>query len=349
MKVTLYQRGNVWWAQKIIDGEKFRFSCRTTDKCEARIIANSKIMKVIRGEKPKPKPRKRFTVEMAFTLWEAQAGGLADSTRKLTRNALSIYLQSLGFSPSDDVEKVFSADALRAFQHREIEKLRGSKKQSRVRTVNSVSRTLRSMFGSRYSYGRKLPDSIAEFRACSLLKEARTTYNASKRKAPIEKAIAGLPALAETNRNAYLMGWLCLHAGLRKKEAACARWDWVGEEGLTVESTEEFTPKSGQSRFIPLSSANIAHLRAFRGEGDTILAGDFKTRYRQAGDVLSAFLRECGFDGVKTIHELRYHYGAQAATKLGLYQAQRYLGHSEPGVTARYYADLVEAKPVEIN
>lgn len=349
MKVTLYQRGGVWWGRKMIEGKTYYFSCGTADRCEARIVAQGKLLEILKGEKEvKTRKPKKVTVKAVYDAWEAQAGGLAESTRKLTRNALSLYLGSIGADMGDSIEEVFSGHSLRSFQRIEVGDLKGIKKQQRTRTVNSVSRTLRSMFSPRYDYGRPLPESIEEFRSAPLLKEARVTYRVDKRKDAIRKAIDGLPSLLEQDQNAYLMGWLCLHAGLRRNEAACARWEWVSDSGITVDSTEEFTPKSGQSRLIPLSAANIAHLRAFQGEGDTILAGDHNARYRAAGDVLSRFLRGCGFDGIKTIHELRYHFGAQVATKLGLYQAQRYLGHSEPGVTARYYADLVESKPVDI-
>ena len=74
------------------------------------------------------------------------------------------------------------------------------------------------------------------------------------------RVIAECEALKEDDPDAYLAYWLMLHCGLRRGEVAAAKWNWVNERGLHVRSDDSFQTKSGQSRLVPLSEAQIIHL-----------------------------------------------------------------------------------------
>jgi integrase len=83
--------------------------------------------------------------------------------------------------------------------------------------------------------------------------------------------------------------------------------------------------------------------------GQFVIAGEeLSTRcktirsYRCAAvfDSLVQWLRSRGISSNKPIHELRKEVGAHIATNDGLYQASRFLRHSDVSTTARHYIDL---------
>ena len=173
-------------------------------------------------------------------------------------------------------------------------------------------------------------------------------YSVSDMKEPIARVIDKCEALKDDDPDAYLAFWLMLHCGLPRVEVAAAKWDWVTERGVHVRSDDNFQTKSGQSRLVPLSEAQITHLRGFQGSNSFILGGAYSSRYRAHPDRLGRIIGRTGISGNKSVHELRKYYGANVATQLGLFAGQKYLGHHSPEITSRYYADLIHAKPVEV-
>jgi integrase len=65
-------------------------------------------------------------------------------------------------------------------------------------------------------------------------------------------------------------------------------------------------------------------------------------RCDQAHRTLVAWLRKFGIDDPKPCHRLRKEFGSFVSTTLGLFHAQRFLGHSSPNVTSDYYAGLTD-------
>ena len=113
-----------------------------------------------------------------------------------------------------------------------------------------------------------------------------------------------------------------------------------------------------------MSEEQVAHLRSFRKavtvrnrvgikttvepEEHIIPGGTGSHRYRYAADDFAQIIRDAGWKGHKSCHELRKYFEANVATQLGLFAAQKYLGYAGPEITLNYYSDLMYAKPVEV-
>ena len=161
------------------------------------------------------------------------------------------------------------------------------------------------------------------------------------------------------NPAAYSLLLLELGLGLRRLEADRARWSWIREdrEGrhfLEVQATDDFIPKSKESRIIPVESAILDALLEAKADDTYIVPAppprQRRTQVRrsmayrcdQAHRVLVAWLQALGVNDSKPCHALRKEFGSYVATNFGLFQAQRLLGHSSPEVTSKYYAGLTE-------
>ncbi len=62
-------------------------------------------------------------------------------------------------------------------------------------------------------------------------------------------------------------------------------------------------------------------------------------RAKEVAKRLIKWLREKGIRSQKPIHELRKELGSVITAKYGLFPASKVLGHANPGITAKYYAD----------
>jgi len=111
-----------------------------------------------------------------------------------------------------------------------------------------------------------------------------------------------------TDPDAYLAFWLMLHCGLRRGEVAAAKWDWLTERGLHVRIDDNFQTKSGQSRLVPLSEAQITHLRGFQGAYAFILSGAYTSRYRAHPDRVGRIIRRAGISGSKPASLMRPYF-----------------------------------------
>ena len=165
--------------------------------------------------------------------------------------------------------------------------------------------------------------------------------------------------------NAYAILLLELGLGLRRNEADKARWDWLisGPQRrfyLEVRAEADFTPKSKQSRIIPVDSQILGALKAIRDKGPFIVPGprpkrkraengprSFVYRCEEAHRLLVAWLRLRGIDDPKPCHRLRKEFGSYVATTFSLFHAQKLLGHSNPSVTSDYYAGLTDLPHLE--
>ena len=171
-------------------------------------------------------------------------------------------------------------------------------------------------------------------------------------------------ASKESNPAAYLAYYLQLHCGLRRGEAASTKWSLLTDDCLLLQCDDEFQTKSGKDREITLSEEQVAHLRSSRKavtvlnrvgikttvepEEHIIPGGTGSHRYRYAADDVAQIIRDAGWKGHKSCHELRKYFEANVATQLGLFAAQKYLGHAGPEITLNYYSDLMFAKPVDV-
>lgn len=159
----------------------------------------------------------------------------------------------------------------------------------------------------------------------------------------------------------YILLLLELGLGLRRHEADKAQWDWFfsdanGRHYIEVKATPYFTPKSKESRVIPVEQVLFDAIEATRNQvSPFIVPGRLPKRYDQTNTpknlvyrcdqhhrTLAYWLRQRGITDDKPCHLLRKEFGSYVATAFGLFHAQRMLGHSSPAVTEAFYAGLTQ-------
>ncbi|NUM55761.1 MAG: site-specific integrase [Candidatus Hydrogenedentes bacterium] len=143
-------------------------------------------------------------------------------------------------------------------------------------------------------------------------------------------------------RNIRLAIALMALAGLRKREACFARWEWIRWDTKIIEVSNhgEFTTKSRRNRTISMHDDLIAILAPHRrGEGyilEATRATNGKNRYRV--EFKKSFQRVCAIAGFKaTPHALRHSFASRhAVAGTSLHVIAGWLGHSSTSITERY-------------
>lgn len=164
------------------------------------------------------------------------------------------------------------------------------------------------------------------------------------------------PVYLDSEQSAALMvaakdqGWdteaycaLMLHAGLRDGEALAAMWEWIdwNRRTLTVQAGPDWQPKDKDARVIPLPSALAAILESRRADTGHILL-PFSPRYR--GLLRKPFekaAKAAGLDGKCSPHVLRKTFASRLAQAgISGLKIAAWMGHSDPAITSRHYANL---------
>lgn len=143
-------------------------------------------------------------------------------------------------------------------------------------------------------------------------------------------------------RNVRLAIALMALAGLRKREACFARWEWIRWDMklLVISSNAEFTTKNKRNRTISMHDELIGVLEPHRKEEGYILeetrASNGKNRYRV--EFKKSFQRVCKMAGVQaTPHELRHSFASRhAVAGTSLHVIAGWLGHSTTSITECY-------------
>lgn len=165
--------------------------------------------------------------------------------------------------------------------------------------------------------------------------------------------------LRQPHPQQYLALFLCLWAGLRRKEADLLMWSQVDFErgGIQVRRTPYFEPKTEESqRSIDLSPEAIDVLRSFKAGSTSpfVLDGsepnpaatyDFYRCDRTWRD-LHDWLRGKGVRQRKAIHSLRKESGSNIASEFGIEAARQHLGHRDIRTTSSHYVE--KKKRVEV-
>ena len=342
---TLFKRGNRYYARKMYLAKLYTVSLGTEIESEALLLAPERLLAKIGGPK-----LALGTVRKILLHFDGAAIHLRDSTKRCVHQHVGCYLNGIGETLDSPVASVFTKAAVRRFFTVRLEGKTHSDRNRASISANSVIRNTRSLFSARMleTYP-ELPDCVSEWRSVKLLPARMPQYTVADKKPLMKSVIARCRALKSSDPEAYKAFWLALHCGLRRGEIAAARWDWVTPHGILVQPGKSFTPKNGRSRLVPLSEDQIVELQSLKVPGsENIIDGPSESRSRHIPNRISKIMREEGFTGSKTLHELRKYYGANVATQHGLFAAQRYLGHESPTITSKYYADLIDMKPIEI-
>lgn len=158
----------------------------------------------------------------------------------------------------------------------------------------------------------------------------------------------------------YLALFLCLWAGLRRREADLLMWEQIDfKQGcIHIRRTAHFEPKTEESqRMIDLAPEAVDVLRSFK-KGSTsefVLKGALPNSaatydyYRCDSNWrdLNAWLRGKGVRQQKAIHSLRKESGSLIASSHGIEAARQHLGHRDIRTTSSHYVD--KKKRIEVS
>lgn len=158
----------------------------------------------------------------------------------------------------------------------------------------------------------------------------------------------------------FLALFLCLWAGLRRREADLLMWDQIDfKQGqIHVRRTAHFEPKTEESqRLIDLAPEAVDVLRRFKKgkNSEFVLAGaepnptatyDYY-RCDCTWRSLNAWLRGKGVRQHKAIHSLRKESGSLIASAHGIEAARQHLGHRDIRTTSAHYVD--KKKRIEVS
>jgi len=345
--MTLYTRSNkvgaTWYAEERVNGTREKHCTGTSNKVEAKKIADKHFAGVLLGvETPnKSKRSQRLDMEQLEASYKVFAADCEASTREGNINSLKAVRKEAGI----DDPSIMSPETWVKYKAIKLEGKKGAAKASALRSLRSCETKIRSLFRKdiRPLYGN-LPEKLVTFLSQPKTKAPPVSYTLPP-KALIDRTWELSKELAALAPKAHAAFTMAITGGLRVKEILGYKQDWVSgcdyklipaEPVLSIPGSENlFQTKSRKSRTIPLGEAFLA--TACEG----ITESDIST--------LNTWMKSrVGWTTQKGAHELRKLYGAQVATGYGLYVAQRLLGHSDPSVTAAYYADLCEVPRVVV-
>lgn len=165
--------------------------------------------------------------------------------------------------------------------------------------------------------------------------------------------------LREEHPQQFLALFLCLWAGLRRKEADLLTWEQADfRQGcIHVRRTAHFEPKTEESqRVIDLAPEAVEVLRLFKkgNKSEFVLDGappnpaatyDYY-RCDCTWRDLNEWLRGKGVRQQKAIHALRKESGSLIASNFGIEAARQHLGHRDIRTTSSHYVD--KKKRIEV-
>ena len=150
----------------------------------------------------------------------------------------------------------------------------------------------------------------------------------------------------------YLALFLCLWAGLRRKEADLLTWEQIdfAEGRIHVRRTAHFEPKTEESqRMIDLAPEALDVLREFKkgSKSEFVMNGEAPNpaatydyyRCDCTWRFLVTWLREKGVRHRKAIHMLRKESGSLIASAFGIEAARQHLGHRDIRTTSAHYVE----------
>jgi len=200
----------------------------------------------------------------------------------------------------------------------------------------------------------------------SRVKKAATRGETPIRSLSQEEASRLLRAAAGTRDEALIT--LALRTGMRQGELAALRWedlDLGKKPNITVRrsadtrtSTVVSTTKTGQERRVGIGPRTVETLEAHRGRqrlersaarswyDSDLVFPNTKGKIRRRDSVvhsLKALLEEAGLPMDVRFHDLRHTAGTLALRQgVPLHTVSRMLGHSDPAMTLRRYAHVLD-------
>ena len=228
-------------------------------------------------------------------------------------------------------------------------------KRRTITTVNSLIRNAKSLFGKKIlpfveqiiPLPRPLP-----FEGVTLEKAQSMRY--VSKIDPFAILAKAKNELANRDPKAFKVLVLALVCGLRRSEIDNLLWrafDFSNSK-LRVEASEFHQLKSEDSAGeIDLDTDTLALFQGFRAQNPTSLfviespkapGNKMKARCYRCNatfKVVLDWLRTNGVENTKPLHTLRKEIGSVIASEYGIFEASRYLRHSDIRITSAIYAD----------
>lgn len=225
-----------------------------------------------------------------------------------------------------------------------------AEQERKKRGANGTFRSLLGLFSKEamrhYSHLTLPPDLLTILGAAKFRKVGKVKKRLPE-VAVLRRLFAEVGELRDKDQNAYLAFLLAAHCGLRLKELAWARPDWLqaGETPrMWVHTTEDFKSKSSAERFAEIQPWVFDELQALTKDRTYMLTGKKTVRYEKTAKALNAWVKSRDFaeaGGEKGVHGLRFLFGAYVANRRSLYTAQKFLGHESVTTTEDHYTDLI--------
>ncbi len=328
-----------WWFSYTNGGRRYRISLRTADEAEAITRAQAILAQGLVAAEAytpnEPAPRKREIHGLIDQYLQEGQGRTKDPLRKVTADTRRYILQK--FASDTEINRAGEISGAKISQWL-IQLKRDGKSKDTLWTYGERVRNFVKYLMPKYAPttaldGFTVPD------------QPSTGRRNWVRKAEVTKLIDaadGDPVL----QFALYCGF---DAGLRRNEISEARVEWFDLENnlLHVAEHENFVPKDGDNRTIPLTERFGKFLEAFlagRIKGEYVLApekmvkADSKYRYDSAKRVRSHFER-CKVKS--SFHDMRRSFGSNRASEgTSIYKIAVWLG-DKIEVVQRSYGHLI--------
>jgi hypothetical protein len=301
-----------------------------------------------------PAPAKPATITQIIAAYKTGPSAAGADTRR--RNCGSFRL--IVPLPADNVTDITAAAARSLFARatqRAMAAPDQGKSNSIKRTAMATWRAARSLF---------TPVCIDDYKAKGLYHACIDEFLAAgdlARFKKLPKITYVLPAdgliertLTEwqklSDRNLFLAVGFELIFGLRAKETAQAKWNWLQRKygspmllarGFFKNRAFEFEAPALDPWFTIMSKRIIAEKWAGQPD-DFVIQGSKTFRGDENFRDVSAWMRGLGWQTQKTNHALRAWAGCQVAVKYDLWEACRFLRHSSVQVTEGHYMYLLK-------
>jgi integrase len=346
----------------MVDGRKMRKSLGETTSEAAEKRVREIIDEMITGHPPLQRIAQKSIFPTLLEVLDAYEAGnqyAAPQTLRTNRNALTLIAKTVNkcalTRPITQLTRQTVETWWRAKQGRPTLD-RSSRRQINV-SLNSTYKHARDVFAKRHfkeKFGHlRMPD-LADFLTVPLLPEPKQFWQ------PIDsvkfnKMVSAADELRRTDYDLWLCNLLLRRLGLRNKELAAARANWIvqldGQWSLVIQDRESegFYQKGTRPRSLPLAPDLIKILKAespTKQDAHLLMPDATKTdRLALIERRHSTWLRTYIPDRTKANHELRKHVGSIVLSKQGLAAAQRFLGHASSQTTERWYATYLQQLP----
>lgn len=243
--MTLFKRGNIWWAYVWIDGVRHHKSTGTSNRRNAERIGTAfeEQLNLERHRLPQLKPE--MTIEELIARFLAE--GLA---KKYARDRLKHVVEFFGPMLLKDIDR---ADIRRYRQQRH------AKSKVKVATVNRDVSVLRRLLYFAVEEGFIAASPLARMR---MEREART-------KRPVMSVREEVSLLAAASSHLRQIVVCALDTGMRRGEILNQLWEDIDFDNRILYVSHSKTPE-GEMREIPLTKRLYELLSATRKEKGTV-------------------------------------------------------------------------------